>query len=40
MVKMALWENNKRASGIRWDNAVENIWKDIGGDQQEVLSIE
>ena len=34
-------ENNKRArSGIRRDNVVENIWKDFGGDQEEVLSID
>ena len=25
---------------IRWDNVVEKIWKDLGGDQEEVLSIE
>ena len=25
---------------MRWDNVVEKIWKDLGGDQEEVLSIE
>ena len=34
-------ENNKRwAGGIRWDNVAEKILKDIGGDQEEVLSTE
>ena len=34
-------------AGIRWenvvekgDNVVEKIWKDLGGDQEEVLSID
>ena len=32
-------QNKKRASWrIRWDNVVEEIWKDLGGDQEEVLS--
>ena len=31
-------ENNKR--GIRWDNVVGKIWKGLGGDQEEILSIE
>ena len=26
----------KGRAGIRWDNVVEKIWKDIGEDQQEV----
>ena len=33
-------ENNKREAGIRWDHVVEKIWKDLGRDQEEVLSIE
>ena len=34
-------EKNKRArAGIRWDNVIEKIWKDLGGDQEEVLSME
>ena len=33
-------ENNKRASWNKMDNVVEKIWKDIGEDQKEVLSIE
>ena len=27
----------KGQAGIRWDNVVETIWKDLGGDQKEVL---
>ena len=30
----------KGRSGVRWDNVVEKIWKDVGGDQEEVLSTE
>ena len=25
---------------MSWDNVVENIWKDIGRNQEEILSIE
>ena len=37
----AVWEKitNGRA-GIRWDNVVEKIWKEIGGDQEDILSKE
>ena len=30
----------KGRAGIRWDNVVEKVWKDIGGNQEEILSIE
>ena len=33
-------KTTERRTGIRWDNAVEKIWKDLRGDQEEVLSIE
>ena len=37
----AVWEKiTKGRDGIRWDNVVEKIWFDLGGDQEEVLSIE
>ena len=37
----AVWEKvTKGRTGIRWDNVVEKIWEDLGGDQEEVLSIE
>ena len=41
IVDRAVWEKiTKRRAGIRWDNVVENIWKDLGGGQDEVLSKE
>ena len=34
-----VWEKvTKRQAGIRWDSVVEKIWKDIGGNQEEILS--
>ena len=34
----AVWEKiPKGRAGIRWDNVVEKIWDDLGGDQEEVL---
>ena len=30
----------KGPAGIRWDNVVGKIWKGLGGDQEEILSIE
>ena len=42
VVDYAVWGQNatKGRAGTRWDNVVEKIWKDLGGDQEEVLSIE
>ena len=44
IVDRAVWEkikNNKMAYwGIRRDNVIDQIGKDLGGDQLEVLSIE
>ena len=35
----AAWEKiAKGRAGIRWDNVVEQIWKDLG-DREEVLSL-
>ena len=37
----AVWEKvTKGRAGIRWDRVVEKVWKDIGGNQEEILSIE
>ena len=37
----AVWEKvTKGRAGKRWDSVVEKVWKDIGGSQEEVLSIE
>ena len=33
-------ENNKRASWDKMGNVVEKIWEGLGGDQEEVQSIE
>ena len=39
IVDRAVWKKiTKGRAGIRWDNVVDIIWKDLGGDQ--VLSIE
>ena len=42
IVEKTSWEKiTKGRAGIRWDNVVEKIRKDIiGGDQEEVLSTE
>ena len=37
----AAWEKiTKGRAGIRWDNVVETTRKDLGGDQEGVLSVE
>ena len=37
----ALWEKiTKGRAGLRWDSVVEKIWKDMGGNQQEILFTE
>ena len=28
------------SAGIGWDSVVEKVWKDMGGNQEEILSIE
>ena len=30
----------KGRAGIRWDDVVEKAWNDIGGNHEEILSIE
>ena len=41
IVDNAVWEKiTKGRAGIRWDIVVEKIWKDVAGDQEEVLSTE
>ena len=41
IVGNAVWEKvTKERAGTRWDNVVEKISKDIGGEQEEALSIE
>ena len=37
----AVWEKvTKGRAGIRWNSVVENVWKDIEGNQEQVLSID
>ena len=37
----AVWEKvTKWRAGTTWDSVVEKLWKDIGGYQEEILSIE
>ena len=41
IVDRAVWEKiTKERAEKRWDNVVEKILKDLGGNQEEVLSIE
>ena len=42
MTDRAVWEKViKGRAGIRWDSAVwENVWKDVGGNQEEAMSAE
>ena len=36
-----VWEKvAKGRAGIRWDSVVEKVWKDIEGNQEEILSVE
>ena len=41
MADRAVWEKlAKGRAGIRWDSVVEKVWKDIEGNQEEILSVE
>ena len=31
-------EMAKARAGIRWDSVVEKVWKDVGGNQKEIMS--
>ena len=36
----AVWQKvTKGRAGIRWDSVVEKVWKDIGGNQEEILQL-
>ena len=38
IVDRAVWEKTtKGRAGIRWDNVVEKIWKELRGDQEYCL---
>ena len=34
----AIWKKVTRRAGQRWDGVVEKVWKDIAGNQEEMLS--
>ena len=37
----AVWEKvTKGRAGIRWDSVLEKVWKDIGVNHEETLSVE
>ena len=41
IVDRFVWKKRtKGKAGIRWDKVVENIWKEIGGNKQEIMSID
>ena len=41
IVDRFVWEKRtKGKAGIRWDRVVENIWKEIGGNKNDLMSIE
>ena len=38
IVDRAVWEKAAGGrAGISWDSIVEKVWKDIGGNQEEVI---
>ena len=32
--------NEKARAGIRWESVFEKVWKDLGGNHEEILSVE
>ena len=41
IVDRCVWKKRtKGKAGIRWDKVVENVWKEIGGNINEIMSIE
>ena len=37
----AVWEKLKKGpAGIRWDSVDKKVWNNIGGNREEILSIE
>ena len=37
----AVWEKiTKERAGIWWYNVVDNVWKEVGGNQEGVVSME
>ena len=39
IVDRAVWEKvSKGRARIRWDSVVEKVWKNIGGNQEDLMS--
>ena len=37
----AVWKKGKKMrAATRWDSVVEKVWKDVGGNQEEIMSID
>ena len=37
----SVWETvTKRRAEIRWDNVVDKVWKEVGGNQEDIMSPE
>ena len=36
----AVWEKVTKRRAGRWDSVVEKVWKDLGGNQEEILPID
>ena len=39
IVDRAVWKKVTKAQPVRWDNEVERVWREIGGNKDEVQSI-
>ena len=39
IVDRAVWKKVSKGQPVRWDNEVERVWQEIGGNKDEVLSI-
>ena len=41
IAETAVWDKvTKGRAGIRWDSVVEKAWKEMGENQEEILSID
>ena len=37
--RAVLEKDTKGRAEVKWDGVVEKVWKEIGGNQEEILSI-
>ncbi|CAM9321845.1 unnamed protein product [Sphacelaria rigidula] len=41
VVNEVVWKKSTKGNaGIRWDRVMEKVWKEEGGNQDEILSID